>query len=98
MSELDEAWWFTSEDDPPTPRNLAEHVKLVEAAELRYPIILCADGRLMDGMHRAVKAVVSGRAHIDAVQFLVTPPPDHVNVPLNKLPYPEDRPLSDTEN
>src|SRR3546814_13029633 len=33
---------------------------LVLAADLAYPIILCPAGRIMNGMHRVVKASVAG--------------------------------------
>ncbi|MEO0882088.1 MAG: hypothetical protein AAFY34_05100 [Pseudomonadota bacterium] len=58
IAELDEAYWFYTGDEP-TCRNLAAHFSLIQAADLGYPIILCAEGRVMDGMHRATKALGS---------------------------------------
>lgn len=70
-----------------TPRDLAEHMRLVHEADLAYPIILSADGRVMDGMHRAVKALRQGRATIPAVRFDVQPEPDHLDCRPSELPY-----------
>ena len=45
-------------------------------ADLAYPVILNAEGQLMDGAHRLAKAWMEGRTHIAAVRFPVTPDPD----------------------
>lgn len=87
IAEVDERWWFQDEDDPPTPRGIASHVQLVEEANLEYPIILCADSRLMDGMHRVVRALSRGETCIKAVRFKETPAPDYFDVDLSELPY-----------
>jgi len=88
IRELDQS--FASEfDHPPTWRDAINDVRLIEAADLSYPIILSADGSVMDGMHRVAKAVLSGQATIDAVQFDVDPEPDYVGVSPDKLPYDE---------
>lgn len=77
IAELDELWWFQFPADPePTPREIADHMRLCAETNLSYPIILCADGRLMDGMHRVVKALLAGHTHIKAVRFPITPPHD----------------------
>jgi hypothetical protein len=60
-------------------RKVIDHLRLIEATDLRFPIILGADGRVMDGMHRVAKAVLEGRETIDAVQFEVDPDPDYVD-------------------
>ncbi|NEU34123.1 hypothetical protein GN156_26065, partial [bacterium LRH843] len=52
--ELNEAYWFP--DEYPTTLQILEHIQLIEQADLTYPIILSADGRVMDGMHRVAKA------------------------------------------
>jgi hypothetical protein len=85
IRELDETW--TGDDEPRTWRALVEHMKLIDAADLSYPIILSADGAVMDGMHRVVKAARQGRRTIDAVQFDVDPDPDHVGLRPDELPY-----------
>lgn len=90
IAEIDENWWDVSREAPMTPRALAEHLALVDAADLSYPVIRSADGRLMDGMHRLVRALREGQSQIRAVRFPVTPPPDHINVDLDDLPYPDE--------
>ena len=87
IAELDENWWYHESSQVPTPRAIAEHMALVQATDLAHPVILCAQGRLMDGMHRVVKAVLEDRTHIRAVRFGETPKPDFVNVSLDDLPY-----------
>jgi hypothetical protein len=84
--ELDTAYW----SQPLTVRDVAEHVRLVQAVDLSYPIILGADGRVMDGMHRVIRAVLEGRVTISAVQFDVTPEPDFRNCQPDELPYPDE--------
>lgn len=85
IKELAAPW--SGPNEPITWATLIEHVKLLDAADLRYPIILAADGTVMDGMHRAAKALRSGLSHIEAVQFSVDPPPDYVDVQPEHLPY-----------
>ena len=67
IQELNEAYWFP--DTHPTTQQIIEHMQLVNAADLSYPIILCAEGRVMDGMHRIAKAILGHQTHIQAVQF-----------------------------
>jgi hypothetical protein len=87
IRELDEPLW--SDDDTRTWRAAVEHVRLIEAADLSFAIILSSDGRVMDGMHRVAKAVLLGRGNIEAVQFTDDPEPDYVGVHPNELPYDE---------
>ena len=87
IAELDENWWYQGANDVPSGRSIAEHYKLMQAVDLTYPIMLCADGRLMDGMHRLLKAYCEGRPTILARRLERTPPPDFVNVDLADLPY-----------
>ena len=70
-----------------TWRQMAEHVKLINEADLTYPIILSATGEVMDGRHRVAKAAMSGCGAIDAVQFEVDPPPDYIGREPDELPY-----------
>ncbi|PYP78045.1 MAG: hypothetical protein DMD35_12835 [Gemmatimonadetes bacterium] len=87
IRELEEH--FFGEDEAPTWRSFATHVRLVFEAELAYPIIRASDGAVMDGMHRVTKALVLGRDAIDAVQFATDPAPDHVGCRPDDLPYDE---------
>ncbi|MEP1209617.1 MAG: hypothetical protein ABJM29_01260 [Rhizobiaceae bacterium] len=87
IAEFDENWWYQSDDDIPTCRSIADHFKLMESTDLQYPILLCAEGRLMDGMHRVMKAYCEGRTSISTRRFVTTPPPDYVDVDLAQLSY-----------
>ncbi len=84
--ELDECYWFDT-GTTPTCRRIAEHFKLMLEADLRYPIILCAAGRIMDGMHRVTKALAEGRLDTHCVRFDSTPQPDFIDVQPEDLPY-----------
>jgi hypothetical protein len=53
-------------------------VERLKLADLAYPVIVCAEGRLMDGGHRLAKAWMEGRDDIAAVRFPVTPEPDEI--------------------
>jgi hypothetical protein len=85
IRELDEDWF--GEDERPTWRAMLEHVRLIEEADLSFPIILSASGAVMDGMHRVARAALEGRSEIEAVQFDRDPEPDHVGLGPNELPY-----------
>ncbi|MGH7725598.1 MAG: hypothetical protein ACREOU_09235 [Candidatus Eiseniibacteriota bacterium] len=85
IRELDEVW--SSDDEGQSWRALIEHVRLLEEADLTFPIILSSTGRVMDGMHRVAKAMLLGRAEIEAVQFAEDPEPDHVGLGPKELPY-----------
>ena len=89
IAEIDETYWLDSGSSP-TCRVIAEYAKLIEQADLSYPIILCSQRRVMDGMHRVLKALNLGRNTIDAVIFVVDPEPDYIDVPLDELPYGRD--------
>ena len=75
IAEFDQDCWF-GERHAPTCRAVAEHARRIQDADLAYPIILSADGRLMDGGHRLAKAWLNGDADIAAVRFVVDPEPE----------------------
>jgi hypothetical protein len=77
IGEFDQNCWFGPEDEP-TCRAVARHAKRISGADLFYPIILSAEGHLMDGGHRLAKAWLLGLTEIQAVQFSVDPEPDHL--------------------
>jgi hypothetical protein len=83
--ELDTPYWSEL-----TVRDVAEHVRLVQAVDPTYPIILGVDGRVMDGMHRVVRSLLEGHATISAVQFDVQPDPDFRDCQPDELPYPDE--------
>lgn len=57
---------------------LAQHVRRCQDVDTTKPIILDAEGFIMDGWHRVARALADGRPTIPAVRFDVTPPPDFV--------------------
>lgn len=77
VAELDQVCWFGPED-PPTCRAVALHAQRIHAADLTVPILLSADGRLMDGGHRLAKAWLAGHDTVRAKRFAVDPDPDYV--------------------
>ncbi|WP_415404624.1 hypothetical protein [Tateyamaria sp. SN3-11] len=88
IAELDENWWFDIEGTP-TPRALAHHMEMVQQVDRSYPILLDAEGRLMDGMHRVMQALLAGDTTIRAIRLDTTPPPDFTNIAPGDLPYGE---------
>jgi hypothetical protein len=86
--ELDECSWFPAGSGA-SCRDVANHARLIAQTDLIHPIILTPDGRVMDGMHRVCKALLENRATIAAVQFEITPQPDHVDVAVETLSYHE---------
>lgn len=87
IAEIDEAFWFDGKGDIATCRLIAEHARLIEEVDLSYPIIMCSNRRVMDGMHRVLKALNEGLETIDAVIFEQDPEPDYVDVLPDDLPY-----------
>lgn len=53
----------------------ADHVKRVQSADLKYPIILDDLGTICDGWHRVIKALLEGREYIDAIRIKEMPEP-----------------------
>jgi hypothetical protein len=87
IKELDKCFWFEGQSSGVTCRQVAEHALLIQKTDLKYPIILSADGTVMDGMHRVAKALIEGRETIDAVKFDKDPDPDFTDVDIDSLPY-----------
>jgi hypothetical protein len=87
IRELDEPFWFGGGSEAATCRAVADHARLIAETDLSYPIIMGADGRVMDGMHRVAKAYLEGRDVIVAVQLAVDPVPDFIGVDEAALPY-----------
>jgi hypothetical protein len=87
IDEVDTTYWFGDSFGDPTVRKVVDHIRLVQDADLRFPIILGADGRVMDGMHRVARALLAGQRTIKAVQFKVNPEPDYRDCAPEELPY-----------
>ena len=63
---------------PPLWRDLGDHFKKMLAADLQYPIVISANGDVMDGMHRILKCYAFGFDSVKAVRFGQNPAPDIV--------------------
>lgn len=86
IREIDEPHWFSGGAQAATCRAVMEHARMISEADFDFPIILSADGRVMDGMHPVVKALLNGLQSIEAVQFERDPDPDFVDVTIDDLP------------
>ncbi|MES9828417.1 MAG: hypothetical protein ABW201_09145 [Candidatus Thiodiazotropha sp.] len=87
IKELDEDFWYSNTSQKPTCRSIVDHFKLIQETDLNYPIIMCSEGRVMDGMHRVCKALLEGEKTIKAYKFSSTPSPDYIDVAEDDLPY-----------
>ena len=58
-----------------TLREITAHMQAVNAADLKYPIILDEDGDLMDGRHRIMKCLLNSIPTIKVVRFDTNPSP-----------------------
>lgn len=87
LKEIDEPYWFAATDDEPTCRRVIEHARQTEATDLSHPILLCERGRVIDGMHRIMKALSLGHDTIKARQVDAASPPDFIDVDPADLPY-----------
>ena len=90
INEFEETYWYNEEVDSPTCRSITQHIKLVNDSDLNYPIIICPDGKLMDGMHRVVKANLLELKTIKAYRLSTLPKPDYIDVNPDDLPYDEN--------
>jgi hypothetical protein len=87
IREIDTDYWFGGSAEIPTVRKIAEHAKLIAEVDTSHPIILGHDGRVMDGMHRVARAILEGRAEIEAVRFPWPLEPDYRCCLPHELPY-----------
>jgi hypothetical protein len=85
--EIDTDYWFEPGPGQPTVRRIVDHMRLVHEVDTSFPIILGADWRVMDGMHRVARALLESRTSIDAVQFTMQPDPDYKDCLPDELPY-----------
>lgn len=86
IGEMKETYWFGL-GAPPVTEDIAQHAKQIYEADLSYPIILCPEGRVMDGMHRVCKAFLESRTTISAVKFDDLHEADYVGKQPDELPY-----------
>ncbi len=74
IPEIDEDCWFSGQ--PATVREVVDHARRIEDADLTIPIILASDGQVLDGMHRIAKALLYGHTSIPAQRLATDPDPD----------------------
>ena len=86
IRELKEVYWF-SLGAPPIMEDIVQHAKQIFEADISYPIIICPEGRVMDGMHRVCKASIYGHKFISAVRLTELHKPDYVGKQPDELPY-----------
>lgn len=86
IRELNETYWFGL-GAKPISIDIAQHAKQIYAADLSYPIILCPEGRVMDGMHRVCRAYLEKHESLLAVKFAELHEPDYVGKQPDELPY-----------
>src|SRR3954466_2659529 len=79
IAEFDVDCWFRGR--APTCREVAEHARRINDADLTHPVILSASGELMDGGHRIAKAYLLRDETVAARRFTVDPEPDWVDGP-----------------
>jgi hypothetical protein len=87
ITEVDSDYWYQYSPVPCTVRRIVEHMQRTVEADLSFPIILAANGRVMDGMHRVARAILDGNSTISAVRFDTDPDPDYRNCLPEDLPY-----------
>ena len=74
---FNEDFWF-GDRFKPTIGKVIEHYQKIRDADCSYPIIISADGLIMDGVHRICKSHLDGLKTIRAVKFEKNPEPDLV--------------------
>lgn len=87
LNEFEQNYWYQNKNDEITCKSITDHFKLVLNCSLDYPIILAANGSIMDGMHRVCKAYLNNQKLIKAVKFNITPEPDFIDILPEELPY-----------
>jgi hypothetical protein len=95
IAEFDQDCWF-GPTALPTCRAVAQHARRILDADLRYPIILSAEGYLMDGGHRIAKAYLLQHQEVAAVQFPFDPEPDYILAPDAPMPVEPRLPVAAT--
>jgi hypothetical protein len=74
LPEVDEDCWFRG--GPATVRAVVDHARRIVDADLTRPIILAADGQVLDGMHRIAKAIFAGYDKVSAQRLPEDPAAD----------------------
>ena len=74
IQEIDQDCWFNGR--PATVREVVDHARRIQSADLQVPVVLASDGQVLDGMHRIAKALLCGRASLPARRLATDPEPD----------------------
>lgn len=86
IEDVDTEYWY-DHGCAATVHSVVEHCRLIQQVDLRYPIVLDPQGRVMDGMHRVARALLEGRTSIKARRLSQLPAPDFVDCSPDDLPY-----------
>lgn len=78
LTKIGNGTWF-GKDEKVTIQLILDHIDRSLKADLTFPIILSADGKVMDGSHRIMLAYIKGIKSISAVQFETDPIPDYIS-------------------
>lgn len=79
IEEIFEPYWFKATGDSPSCISVMQHAAAALRSDLAYPILICENHRVIDGMHRVMKAHAEGKPTIRAHQIML-PKPDFINV------------------
>ena len=79
IGAVDQVTWFHEGGPQPTCREVTKHCQRIMNADLSYPILVQADYRVLDGMHRIAKCLLEGRETIEAKIVDPMPEPDEVH-------------------
>ncbi|MBC8103969.1 MAG: ribonuclease HI family protein [Cytophagales bacterium] len=71
---LDTDRWFGGQGA--TIRGVADQARRIYEADLSRPVVLAADGTVIEGAHRIARAYLLGQSEIETVQFEKDPPPE----------------------
>ena len=86
IPEIDQPYWFDTPPGQPTCRAVMTHAAQVRTTDLAFPILRCDAGRMIDGMHRVMKALELGHTTI-AARHIALPDPDFIDTDAADLPY-----------
>ena len=84
VNEIYEPYWYSNVT--PTCISVMDHAAQAMRADLAYPILICENHKVIDGMHRVMKAYSAGKSTIRAHQIEL-PDPDYKNLHPDDLPY-----------
>jgi len=77
IEKLGNSTWFNTSENI-TILKIIPHIQRALNADLRYPIIISENGKIMDGAHRIVGAKLKEVKKLKAVQFKTNPIADYV--------------------